>query len=459
MKLRMKLSLLCLIIITAAVGACSLMMLISAGKNHLNAVIDTTVANQKVRAAAWSAAMQSELKGADSSTARRSLARYLIRRMADDDTILLCGDDVIHNRTSIDPREYLPPSGMGRQYIIVDIAGEAKLLVGSAEQVGGMEYLVYLVHDVTAVYTGMEALARSFALMELGVIAAAGALLVLLMRRALRPLSALKESTSLIAGGVYDHPIAGAGEDEVGELAEDFNRMAGAVQEKVAQLQEEAQRRTWFMLALTHELKTPMTAIKGNAQTLLATKLGEEEREDALLCIDRECTRIERLSQKLMELIVLRKSSGLKIEPTPVAELLEAVRAAAGEQLRQRGLTLRVENRMDTLPMEKSLLASLLLNLIDNAGKASPPGGCIELRAEGGTISVADHGMGMEQEELGKITEPFYMVDKSRSRKAGGMGLGLALAGEIAGLHGARLEFESAPGEGTTAKVVFGHEA
>ena len=107
--------------------------------------------------------------------------------------------------------------------------------------------------------------------------------------------------------------------------------------------------------------------------------------------------------------------------------------------------------------MEQDLLTSLLLNLIDNAGKASQPGGKIELIARGNTICVTDHGCGMAQEELDKITQPFYVIDRSRARKNGGAGLGLALAEEIARLHHVRLLFESEPGIGTTVKVVFSH--
>jgi signal transduction histidine kinase len=107
--------------------------------------------------------------------------------------------------------------------------------------------------------------------------------------------------------------------------------------------------------------------------------------------------------------------------------------------------------------MDKDLLISLLLNLIDNAGKASKPGDNIEITAHQNVIAVTDHGRGIPESEISKITQPFYMVDKSRSRKAGGIGLGLALAAEIARLHGAKLEFDSEPGKGTTAKVVFEH--
>ena len=234
--------------------------------------------------------------------------------------------------------------------------------------------------------------------------------------------------------------------------------MAEAVETHIQELRDEAERRTMFMSALTHELKTPMTGIKGNAQTLLATKLTEEEREDALYAIDAACTRVERLSQKLMQLIVLRQSGNMLLSPVPAAVLIADVQAACAEQLRIRGLTLKTANDMGLVMMERDLLADLFINLIDNAGKASRRGDIIELNAHGGIISVTDHGIGIAESELDKLTQPFYMVDKSRTRKAGGAGLGLALCDEIAHLHGARLIINSTPGIGTTVSVVFDAE-
>ena len=132
---------------------------------------------------------------------------------------------------------------------------------------------------------------------------------------------------------------------------------------------------------------------------------------------------------------------------------------AAKEQLKQRGLALRVENHMQQLKMDKDLLCELLLNLIDNAGKASPRG---KRDCASGTgryhLRFGQRGTAFRREELHRLTEPFYMVDKARSRKQGGMGLGLALAQEIARLHGAHLAFESEVGKGTTVKVVFEHD-
>ena len=457
MKLWLKVSLIALILVVLATGTCSLIMLIRSGENSLSLAIQNTLTNQQVRASSWSTAMASELDSQYTAVAKRSLARYLIAKFAESTTILLSGADVIYNNTAIDAAAYLPITADGQQYVVSEIDGRSMLLAGSRVDVDGTDYELYVLSDITSVYSGVETMAYQFALVNACVIALAGGVLMLLLRAVLRPIQTLQKSTAYLAGGVYNQRIAIQQDDEIGELAADFNRMADAVETHVLALKEEAERRMLFMSALTHEMKTPVTGISGNAQTLLGTKMTEEEREDALLGINRECLRMERLSQKLMQLIVLKQGGELEREPASVAELLETVRDSAAELLRQRGLTLTIENEMDRLPMEPDLLASLLLNLIDNAGKASHAGDTIELVARGNTISVVDHGCGMPQRELDKITQPFYRIDRSRARAAGGIGLGLALAEEIARLHEAQLEFISAPGVGTTVKVVFSH--
>ena len=110
---------------------------------------------------------------------------------------------------------------------------------------------------------------------------------------------------------------------------------------------------------------------------------------------------------------------------------------------------------MDTLNMDADLMQSALINLVDNASKASASGQEIAMRAYDGVIEVSDSGMGISQSELERITEPFYVVDKSRSKKLGGSGLGLALVKEIVNAHDAALEIESSVGAGTTIRVRF----
>ncbi len=457
MKLWIKVSLVAIIMVTAATGICSLIMLTRSGQSNLGLAVDNALTGLELRTTSWKNGMSASLNGADSASAQRSLARYLISQFGDSGTVLISGDDFIYNATSIDPTQYLVISSgdQSQQYIIQDIGGRTLLIACAYLDVNQVGYIMYAVRNISGVYEGIQELATQFSLINLAVIAVAGVIVVLLVRLVLRPIATLKKNSSLIANGIYDKRIEIAERDEIGDLAADFDVMAAAVERHVRELKEEAERRTMFMSALTHELKTPMTSISGNAQTLLRTKLSNEERDDALMRIDDECNRIERLSQKMMQIIVLRQNDNIALTPQSVSDLLETVRISCAEQLNRRGLTLTIENSIDKLPMDADLMSSLLLNLIDNAGKASAPGGGIELCASGNTISVADHGKGIPQAEIEKIIQPFYMVDKSRSKKAGGIGLGLALCEEIARLHGAKLEIESAENIGTTVRVVF----
>lgn len=458
MKLWVKISLVAVIMVTAAISVCSLLMLVGAGRNNLNYAIDSTVNAQKVNAVYWTNAMTGETTEETSDTTARSLARYFVSQLADKNIILNAGDDSIYNTTAIEPSEYLPLEDGAQQYIIVEINGKSILLVGSKISIRNTAYSLYLINDITSIYSDITEMSYRFSWINAAVILGAALIVIILVRRLLKPVRTLKENTFLIAAGVYDKRIEIAEHDEIGELAADFNTMADAVEHRVEELKEEAERRTLFMSALTHELKTPMTSIKGNAQTLLATKMNEEEREQALMQIDADCTRVEKLSYKLMHLLVLKQSGEITPTEQKVSILLDMVQAACAEQMRGRGLSLTVINQMDTLRMDMDLLCGLILNLIDNAGKASKPGQAIEVLAENDTISVKDYGKGIPESELSRLTQPFYMVDKARSRKQGSIGLGLALCEEIARLHGAHLMFESEVGIGTMVKVVFENE-
>lgn len=460
MKLWIKISLIAIIMLTIATSICSLIMLTRSGQSNLDLAIQNTLTDQKMRSTTWKNMINKDVMGNIENTTQRSLARYYITQYADDNTVLISGSDFIFNTTSIDPKEYLPLTGLEQdiqQYTVGDISSKTVLIAGSNIQINEIQYALYIIRDISDVYAGIETLSYQFTLINLGVLAAATLVIVFLVRLVLKPVKTLKRNTGLIANGIYDKRIAVAEKDEIGELAGDFNLMAAAVEKHVQELENEAARRSLFMSALTHELKTPITSISGNAQTLLRTKLTDEEREDALLRIDDECTRIERLSQKMMQLIVLQQDDNIELKPQSVNTLLDAVHKSCTQQLQQRGITLNIENNLSTLDMDTDLLSSLFINLVDNAGKASQPGDTISLCAKANTIAVIDHGKGIPPKEINHITQPFYTVDKSRSKKSGSIGLGLALCKEIAALHGARLEFESELNKGTTVKVVFEH--
>ena len=165
--------------------------------------------------------------------------------------------------------------------------------------------------------------------------------------------------------------------------------------------------------------------------------------------------RTERLSQKMMQLIAMTDCPVLVWQSIDAARLAETVEKATQPMLSGRGVSLTIHREGDTLRGDADLLTSLLTNLIDNAAKASPAGSIITLTMAPGELSVADEGSGIPAEQIPLVTEPFYRVDKARSRKLGGAGLGLSLCQMIAQAHGGELGIRSEMGKGSTFTMTW----
>ena len=215
--------------------------------------------------------------------------------------------------------------------------------------------------------------------------------------------------------------------------------------------------RQWFLL------KTPLTSMIGYADLLRGGELPPENQRRAADAIYHESTRLESLSQQLLSLQDLRQEA-LTLTAVPVAAAFEDV---------ARSLPDCPVNLEKTCPedaavrADRVLLADLLRNLVLNAAHASAPGSTVTLRClpagDRWRLEVADTGCGIPPEALPHLTEPFYRVDKARARANGGSGVGLALCADIAAAFGAKLEFTSTVGEGTTValtlpKEVYAHE-
>ena len=233
-------------------------------------------------------------------------------------------------------------------------------------------------------------------------------------------------------------------------------RKVAALEKEMENLEEAAERREQFIASFAHELKTPLTAIIGYADMLRSKDMAPKPRFTAAGYIFSEGKRLEALSLKLMDIIVAGKQS-FERRRFDAGYFCREVAAVVTPSLTGDGLVLDIHTDPGEVSVEPDLFKTLLINLVDNARKASHKGQHVELtgkREEGGyAFYVKDYGRGMKAEELGRITEPFYMIDKSRSRAQNGAGLGLALCQRIAELHETQLEYTSAPGEGTTVRV------
>lgn len=286
-------------------------------------------------------------------------------------------------------------------------------------------------------------------------LAVAALLTLLLCRRMVRPLEQLNAASREIAAGAYDRRTALPGSDEIAGLSRSFDEMATAVQDKVTALQQHIQQREDFIAAFTHELKTPMTSMLGYADLLRAAEVPAATRQKAADFIYHESKRLEALSGRLMELMQLNGCEPPALEPVRLDGVFRQLTCA----LPRTPPVLSVPDCRLTVLAQRELLCDLLYNLVLNARHATSPDGTIALdvseQPDGITITVRDTGCGIPAADLPHITEAFYMVDKSRARKQGGSGMGLALCERIAVLHGTHLTFESAPGTGTAVSFTL----
>ena len=459
MKLRHKISLLAGSILLLALLICAGALLLYARKTILALAEDQAKDKQSALAASFSSMARYYSVPEDSDAARESLIRYCFTQFADREGVLMRGSETLCSSVSVDPSLYAVPDREDARTAVYQgkVDGRQLLIVASLEWVQADTLYVGLVRDITEVYDAMARLTRLF----LGVCAAGVALgmglLFLAVKKSTAPLSRLTAATGEIAAGAYDKRVTISGRDEVGDLGQSFNRMAEAVENRIADLTEQNERQRLFIGGVSHEFKTPLAAVRLHGDLLQSAKLSEAEREDSLQHIRRAGAYMTRMTQSLMELLLL--DQGIETEETDPADLLIAVESAARDSLATRGVTLVIDRQAASpLPLNRTLMTSLLLNLIENAARSydsEDRDKAVTLRACDRCFEVTDHGRGIPAEAQARIFEPFYRVDKSRSRKQGGSGLGLALVKAIADAHGATLSLESEPGRGTTFRVQF----
>ena len=212
-----------------------------------------------------------------------------------------------------------------------------------------------------------------------------------------------------------------------------------------------------FVANVSHEFKTPLTAIQGFAETLLGGALDDKANRERFVEIIREhARRLARLTDDLLKLSRIEAGRlELELRSIRVEALVNGCVETARFKAEAKGLRIHVDlpNGIPSVLADGAQLGEVLQNLLDNALQYTPPGGQIDVSAtsngQGVTFTVADTGIGIPESELARIFERFYRVDSARSREAGGTGLGIAIARHIVEAHGGRIWVESAVGQGS----------
>jgi signal transduction histidine kinase len=280
---------------------------------------------------------------------------------------------------------------------------------------------------------------------------------VILARSISRPVSKLAQAAAAMAHGDYSQRLPVEGHDELAALTQGFNEMASEVG-RAHQMERD------FIANVSHDLKTPLTSIQGFSQAMLDGAVSDAVGfKQAASIINAEAQRMSRLVSQLLNLSQLQNGLvELELRPADLGGVISQLVLAMQPQAQKAGVELvaRSGGVTPTVLADVDRLKQAFGNLIDNALKHTPPGGKVTVEARGMPagleVIVQDTGKGIPPQDLARITERFYQVDKARTSPDGrSIGLGLAIAKEIVLAHHGQIAVDSVQGEGTTVRVVL----
>ncbi|MCI2105197.1 MAG: HAMP domain-containing histidine kinase [Intestinimonas sp.] len=313
----------------------------------------------------------------------------------------------------------------------------------------GAVYLYEYDPDQAALLAGMQSKLQ----MVSAVVSVAAVLLSLLFSSALtRRIADLLRAIRIVREGNYSHRVPFRGGDELSRLAGEFNELTDRLQTT-----EKVRRR--FVSDASHELKTPLASIRLLTDSILQSdRMDLDTARDFVSDIGEEADRLTRISEKLLTLTRMDSAVPVQNMPVNVAKTVRSVEHMLSPLAAQQGISMELELDSNCVVLATDDdLYQIIFNLMENAVKYNQPGGrvMVNLRAEGDlvTLTVEDTGVGIPEEDLSKVFDRFYRVDKARSRSAGGTGLGLSIVRDTARQHGGAVTVHRRAPEGTCFTV------
>jgi len=276
------------------------------------------------------------------------------------------------------------------------------------------------------------------------------------------PIRRMKRIAERISKGDFGEKIIIKGNNELAELAESLNTMANELQVKMERMKHMDRIRSDFVANVSHELKTPLTAIRGFVETLEDGAINDKTNAARFLAIIKKHTqRLGNIIDDLLRLSELESGGRIEMAQLDLKDLIDEVIMGFGHALTAKHQMLSAEAAGGDFVTrgDRATLEQVFVNLIDNAIKYTKEGGQIKVRlAEDGdclTVAIEDNGIGIPKDDVERVFERFYRVDKAHSRKVGGTGLGLSIAKHIVLAHNGQIRIESEPGRGTKVIVTL----
>lgn len=341
-----------------------------------------------------------------------------------------------------------------------EIDGRTYISIRGNSYLGSSVVTVAAMRDVTFVYDSRVYELHLFSVVFAILVLASAAASFLSAYIITRPLSRLSKATREIAANNLSSRSRVRTDDEIGALSKDFDDMASRLEAGVNDMQSMLNRQKSFMGSFAHEMKTPMTSVIGYADLIRQGLLNDTDSERAAHYMFNEGKRLESLSSKLLEMFLV-EDGGIERQPVDMAALIDSVLEPLVKPFYDIEVQLIWNVQPYVLEVDEGLVRSLLVNFIENAKRAVSETQAPRIFVKGSVkegfyeVSVTDNGRGIPKEDLGRITEEFYRVDKARSRKSGGAGLGLSLCVRIVQAHKGTMSIESSVGKGTCVRAKF----
>lgn len=321
------------------------------------------------------------------------------------------------------------------------------------DRVIGAIILYSPIHGINKALAGLSQLVLTAGIISLAIAFLIG---IILSRRLSRPILTIAEASISIAKGQKQVMVpTNTGIEEINRLGRTFNDMAGKVEANEERMRE-------FVANVSHELRSPLTSIKGFIEALIDNKGKTPEAQKRFLTIINDET--DRLSQLVNDLLVLSRSEeevSSKLEDIELIDFIEDLLINFHTRAEENSINIKVISHENSIFLNIDLYSfkQIILNLVDNALKYSPIGGTISIflkeSAEMISISISDSGSGIPESDLPYIWDRFYRVDKARSRETGGTGLGLAIVKQLTEKNGGHVEVESVLGKGSIFSIRF----
>ena len=388
-----------------------------------------------------------EFVGTDAARSQRAVS--LLRSREDLDALATVGGSWFSSSLSLTPdaipselRELVAREKLGYQYTLIE--SDRTVVFGAPLPPAEVDlYLFFPLRDVDGT---LRLLARVLSVTGFASVLVAAVVAQRLSRRILQPLAAVSEAAQHVADGLLETRVSPVSADELGALADSFNRMAAALQERIG-------RERRFVANVSHELRTPLSTLEATSALLVAHReeLSAMGRE-AVDLVAEDVAGLRRLLEELLETSQLDAGTAtIRWERVD----LHALVAAVAERRRR---LVPIEGPHVETYADKARLERIVGNLLDNAF-VHGGGVSVRMRIEEGsdrcTIEVSDRGRGIRAEDLPRVFDRFFKTDDSRARDHGGIGLGLSIALQSARLLGGTIDVRSAPGEHTSFTVVL----